>query len=86
MNFATPTIETGPTDIDHCSSGLLFRFEAVFGLLPIGLIPEGLRMAHACADTASASRFRGAEVRDTDRLISCNDAVATPIRRTNNDR
>lgn len=75
MNVATQTIELRATDNDHQSSDLLFRFEAVLDLVPIGLTPEGLRMANSYVGTVTKGGFPGAEVRGTDHLVLRNDGV-----------
>lgn len=75
MNFPTQTIEPIATDNDHMSSDLLFRFEAVLDLVPIGLTPEGLRMANSYVGAVTGGRFPGAEVRGTDHLVLRNDGV-----------
>lgn len=75
MNVATQTIEPREADNDHMSSVLLFRFEAVLDLVPIGLTPEGLRMANSYIGTVTGGRFPGAEVRGTDHLVLRNDGV-----------
>jgi hypothetical protein len=75
MTLAVQNIGNNATDNDHLSSDLLFRFEAELNLLPIGLTPEGLRMANSYIGTVTRGRFLGAEVRGTDNLVLRDDGV-----------
>lgn len=54
---------------------LIFRFEAELNVVPVGLTPEGLRMANSYEGTATAGRLRGARVWGTDHLLLRNDGV-----------
>jgi hypothetical protein len=75
MKLAFQNISNNATDKDHLSSDLLFRFEAELNLLPIGLTPEGLRMANSYVGTVTKGTLLGAEVRGTDNLVLRNDGV-----------
>lgn len=54
---------------------LLFRFEAHLDLKPIGLTPEGLRMANTYEGMATQGAFAGSRVRGTDQLLLRRDGV-----------
>jgi hypothetical protein len=60
----------------HSADGhLLFRFEAELDILPIGITPEGLRMANSYEGIVTAGDFDGARVWGTDHLLLRRDGV-----------
>lgn len=69
------TFEFDGLSRDQSSSDLLFRFEAALNLAPIGLTPEGLRMANSYIGTVTRGRFLGGDVSGTDHLVLRNDGV-----------
>jgi hypothetical protein len=75
LNLAVQTRKGKAIGSDHLSSDLLFRFEAVLDLVPIGLTPEGLRMANSYVGTVTKGELFGADVRGTDNLVLRNDGV-----------
>jgi hypothetical protein len=54
---------------------LIFRFEAQLNVVPVGLTPEGLRMANSYEGRVTAGRLRGARVWGTDHLLLRSDGV-----------
>ncbi|MGD2130655.1 MAG: DUF3237 family protein [Lysobacterales bacterium] len=54
---------------------LLFRFSAQLDIIPIGLTPEGLRMANSYEGTVSEGDFAGAHLTGTDNLLLRRDGV-----------
>ena len=58
------------------TSGHLYRFEATFtDLVPIGLVPEGLRLDPHFSGSVVDGDFAGASVRGTDYLLFRSDGV-----------
>lgn len=75
-------MQTAIYDIDRKRSAaepadghLLFRFEARLNITPIGVTPEGLRMANAYEGTVIEGDFDGARVWGTDHLLLRRDGV-----------
>lgn len=60
---------------NQSSTDLQFRFGAALDLIPIGVTPEGLRMAKSYIGTVTMGRLLGAEVRGMDHLVLRNDGV-----------
>lgn len=54
---------------------LLYRFEARLDVLPIGRVPEGLRMANSFDGTVTEGAFRGARVWGIDHFLLRPDGV-----------
>lgn len=54
---------------------LLFRFEAGLNIVPVGITPEGLRMANPYEGTVIEGDFEGARVKGTDHLLLRRDGV-----------
>jgi hypothetical protein len=54
----------------------LYRFEAQLDFLPIGIVPEGLRMANAFEGKATEGVFAGARVWGIDHLLVRRDCVS----------
>lgn len=54
---------------------LLFRFEAELNVIPIGVTPEGLRMANSYEGRVTEGDFNGARVWGTDHLLLRRDGV-----------
>jgi hypothetical protein len=54
---------------------LIFRFEARLNVVPIGLTPEGLRMANTYEGTVTAGELLGSRVSGTDHLLLRSDGV-----------
>lgn len=71
MQTTAERIET-PTDR---AGHLIFRFEARLNVLPIGVTPEGLRMANSYEGIATGGDLVGARVRGTDHLLLRRDGV-----------
>jgi hypothetical protein len=68
------TIEQTPpatSDPGH----LIFRFAAKLNVLPIGITPEGLRMANTYEGTVTDGDFEGARIWGTDHLLLRRDGV-----------
>lgn len=53
----------------------LYRFEAQLDVVPIGLVPEGIRMANTFDGRVTAGRFEGARVWGIDHFILRRDGV-----------
>ena len=54
---------------------LLYRFEAKLEIMPIGLVPEGIRMANSFEGTVTEGDFVGARVWGIDHLLLRRDGV-----------
>ncbi len=55
---------------------LLYRFEAELEVVPIGLVPEGLRMANRFEGRVTAGILEGARVWGIDHLLLRSDGIA----------
>lgn len=73
MTTATPIRDHAPRSHD---AGFLYRFEAQLDPKPIGLVPEGIRMANAFEGEATEGIFEGARVWGIDHLLLRTDGVA----------
>ncbi len=67
--------EQNQAPADRSDGHLLFRFEAQLNIVPIGVTPEGLRMANSYEGTATEGDFEGARVSGTDHLLLRRDGV-----------
>lgn len=54
----------------------LYRFEALLEFVPIGIVPEGLRMANSFDGIVTEGVFEGARVQGTDHLLVRRDGVS----------
>lgn len=54
----------------------LYRFEAKLDVVPIGLVPEGIRMANSFKGRVTRGIFEGASVWGIDHLLLRSDGVA----------
>ena len=54
---------------------LLYRFEAQLDVVPIGLVPEGIRMANSFDGRVTAGDFEGARVWGVDHFLLRSDGV-----------
>lgn len=75
MQTAIGNIERLRSPSSRSDGHLLFRFEAKLDITPIGLTPEGLRMANSYEGTVIEGDFQGARVRGTDHLLLRRDGV-----------
>ena len=75
MQSAIQTIEQIPRPAAHPDGHLLFRFEAELNVVPVGITPEGLRMANSYEGTVSEGDLPGARVWGTDHLLLRRDGV-----------
>lgn len=75
--MATSVRDIQGNDTSRASSDadLIFRFQAQLNVVPVGLTPEGLRMANAYEGAVTAGRLRGARVWGTDHLLLRSDGV-----------
>lgn len=55
---------------------LLYRFDAQLAILPLGVVPEGLRMANSFEGTVTRGLLEGARVWGIDHLLLRTDGVA----------
>lgn len=55
--------------------GFLYRFEARLDVVPIGLVPEGIRMANSFDGTVTEGVFEGARVWGIDHFLLRTDGV-----------
>lgn len=75
MTTAIHNIEHfGSTALNEDRS-LLFRFEAQLDIVPVGITPEGLRMANSYQGIVTAGVFDTARVVGTDQLLLRRDGV-----------
>ena len=70
--MATPLHHMTRTASD---TDLIFRFEAQLNVIPVGLTPEGLRMANSYEGAVTAGKLQGARVSGTDHLLLRSDGV-----------
>jgi hypothetical protein len=75
MQTAMRNIEQIKPRATRTDGHLLFRFEAHLDITPVGLTPEGLRMANSYVGTVIAGTFDGARVWGTDHLLLRRDGV-----------
>lgn len=75
MQTAIQTIKPTAAADAHADGHLLFRFEAQLNVVPVGLTPEGLRMANTYEGTVIQGDFTGARIRGTDHLLLRRDGV-----------
>jgi hypothetical protein len=68
-------IDRNAVSLGTSEARLLFRFEAELDVLPIGITPEGLRMANSYEGLVTAGDFDGARVWGTDHLLLRRDGV-----------
>ena len=60
----------------HAETELLYRFEGRLTFVPIGLTPEGLRMANPFAGIVTEGILTGGHLWGTDHLLVLNDGVS----------
>jgi hypothetical protein len=71
----TPDIDRTPApEID--ASPLLYRFAAQLSFAPLGIVPEGLRMANSFEGTVTDGILEGGRVWGVDHLLVRRDGVA----------
>jgi hypothetical protein len=75
MAISAQSIRQIQAPSDYSDGHLLFRFEAQLNVIPVGITPEGLRMANAYEGTVTEGDFQGARVWGTDHLLLRRDGV-----------
>ncbi len=75
MEPSTHNREGMGTPFRRAGAPLFYRFEAQLNVLPIGIVPEGLRMANSFEGRVSEGEFLGARVWGIDHLLLRSDGV-----------
>lgn len=72
---SSPTVVARPAVTAPPQRPLLYRFEANVEVIPIGIVPEGLRMTVSFDGTITAGLLEGARVWGIDPLLMRSDGV-----------
>jgi hypothetical protein len=75
MQTAIRNVQHRQLPAAHADGHLLFRFEAQLNITPVGITPEGLRMANSYEGMVTDGDFDGARVWGTDHLLLRRDGV-----------
>jgi hypothetical protein len=75
VQTAIRNIEQTRAPANRSDGYLLFRFEAQLDIIPVGVTPEGFRMANSYEGTVIEGDFDGARVWGTDHLLLRRDGV-----------